>query len=164
MSVLSDLWGGGLAGSNSPNWLVSDDDLRPVLAHLSDGIELSIIDILGLSRLSFSEELTNASEDGETCINGKLGLLGNVFVGLSVEGSSLGVTSEGVLDSHILGHGNGEFSGVSTITCQRQVLESNTHVILQDGLNGGDVKGRWGDNDLNLLWVKLEFVKHVNWE
>jgi hypothetical protein len=49
MGVLSDLWGSGLTGSNSPNWLVSDDDLGPVLAHLSDGIELSIIDILGLA-------------------------------------------------------------------------------------------------------------------
>ena len=53
MSILSDLWGGSLSGSNGPDWLVSDDDVGPVVALLSDGIQLSIIDILGLSRFSF---------------------------------------------------------------------------------------------------------------
>jgi hypothetical protein len=26
------------------------------------------------------------------------------------------------------------------------------------------VKGSWGNDDLNFLWVKREFVKNIGWE
>ena len=129
---MSNLWGSGLTGSNSPNWLVSDNDVGPVFALLSDGVELSIIDVLSLTGLSLLEELTDASEDGETIIDSNLGLLGDILISLAEEGSSLGVTGESVLDAHVLDHASGEFSGEGTVTSEGQVLGGHMHVVLED--------------------------------
>ena len=164
MSILSDLWGGSLSGSNGPDWLVGDDDVGPVVALLSDGIQLSIIDILGLSRFSFLEQLSNAGKDSETIVNGQLGLQGHVLVALTVEGSSLGVTSEGGGHSHVFDHANGKLSGIGAISCQGKVLGGHLDVILHNSLNGGQMEGGWGHHHVNLLWIELEVVKNLSWE
>ena len=116
MGLLSDLGSCGLSGTNSPDWLVRNNDLGPVVTQLTDSIELSSVHVVGSSRFSLLEELTNACKDGQTCINSDLGLFGNILVGLTVQGSSLGVTSKGVGNTCINDHVRGELTSVGTVS------------------------------------------------
>jgi len=71
MGLLSNIWSSSLTSSNSPDWLICDDNLGPVVALLADSIELSSIDIFGFSGLSLLEELTDACKDCQSSITSK---------------------------------------------------------------------------------------------
>ena len=129
MSLLSDFWSGNFTSSDSPDWLVSDNDVGPVVALSSDGVELSLVNFLGDATFSLFLELSNACKDAESSIEGKLGLLGDIGVSLSVKGSSLGVTGEGPLESSILEHTGRELSSESTVSGKGEVLGSNVDVV-----------------------------------
>lgn len=164
MSLLGDLWSGSLTSADSPDWLVSDNDVAPVLAVLSNGIKLSLVDGSSLSRFSFLEELTNAGKDGEAMVDGELGLQGDILVSLTIESSSLGVTGEGPVNTSILDHLDGVLSSVGTVSSKREVLHTNVHIVSDDSLNVWDMKSGWANENVNLGWVELEVVENLSWE
>ena len=100
MGLLSDLWGGGLSSTDGPDWLVSDDDVAPLLLieDVGDSLELLGIDLVGDTTLSLLLFLTNTEHNAHAVLDGLLGLDGGDLISLSEEGSSLGVTGEGVLE------------------------------------------------------------------
>ena len=80
MGILSLLWSSDFTGTNSPDWLVGDDDVAPLgLSDLVDNsLELSGVDFSGLAGFSFFEELTNAEHDIQSIFKGDFGLEGNI--------------------------------------------------------------------------------------
>lgn len=164
MSLLSDLGGGSKASTDGPDGLVGNDDLGPVLALLSNSVQLSRVDGLGLARLTLLLLLTDAGKHGHAVVQSDLGLLSNIRVSLAVERSSLGVAGKGPADAGVLDHGTGELAGESTIASQREVLGSNVHVVANSSLHGGQVKGSGGDHDINLGGIELEVVEDLSRE
>ena len=143
---------------------ISNDDVAPVLALLSDSIKLSFVDSFGFSRFSFFKLLFDASEDSEALVNSELGLLGDISVSLSVKRSSLRVTCEGPVNASIFNHTNGEFSGVGTISTKRDVLGTNIDVVSNEPLDSRNMKSWWAAKDLNICWIELHVVEHFSWE
>jgi hypothetical protein len=162
--LLSNLGRGSLAGADSPDGLVGNDDLGPVLAHLSDGVELSSVDLLGSAGLSLIEELTNTGEDGHAAVDSDLGLVGDILVGLTEESSSLGVTGESPGDTHILDHLDGELTSVGTVAGEGEVLGGDVDVVADNTLDVRDVQGSGGDDNINLSRVELKLVKDLSGE
>lgn len=165
MSFLGNLRGGCLSRANSPHGLVGNNDVRPVLDLLADGVQLSLVNLSGFARFSLLKVFSNACKNCESVIDGSLGLGGDIVVCFSVQRSSLGVTSESPRDSHILDHLAGVLSSESSVACQRKVLRSNMHIGVGNGtLNGAKMKSSRGHNDLNSAWVELKGVKNFSWE
>lgn len=70
------LRGSDLSSSDSPNGLVSNHDVLPVLLvdDLGEGLSLTGDDLLGLVGLALLERLTNAEDDLDASGEGSLGL------------------------------------------------------------------------------------------
>jgi hypothetical protein len=86
------LSGGGLARTNSPDWLVGQHHLLPALAHGRDqGLKLFFKHPKGIACLPFCQGLPEAGDDLETNLERLLHLLCNNVISLSVESSPLGV-------------------------------------------------------------------------
>lgn len=90
--LLSLLGGGNLASSNSPDGLVSDDDLGPVADLGFECLKLLGHDIDRLASLTLLEALATAPDDAEAILSGILGLGGDDFVRLLENGTALRVT------------------------------------------------------------------------
>eukprot|EP00350_Pseudokeronopsis_sp_OXSARD2_P003029 CAMPEP_0170556974 /NCGR_PEP_ID=MMETSP0211-20121228/19099_1 /TAXON_ID=311385 /ORGANISM="Pseudokeronopsis sp., Strain OXSARD2" /LENGTH=89 /DNA_ID=CAMNT_0010867623 /DNA_START=213 /DNA_END=482 /DNA_ORIENTATION=- len=89
MSFLSLIWARSFSCANGPDWLVSNDNITPVLSELTDGIELSLIDFLGLIGFSLINLLSNAGNDLQLVFQSKLHLLPNQLVRFTEDVSSL---------------------------------------------------------------------------
>ena len=92
MSFLGLLWRGNFSSSDSPDWLVSDNDFAPVSYLVLNSWELSLEDLISLLCLSLIELLSNAEDNVESLVEGVLKLLGQELVSLSVESSAFTVT------------------------------------------------------------------------
>ena len=165
VGILSNLWTGNLTCSNSPDWLVSNNNVAPVLNHLSDGVELSLIDFSSFATFSLSEELSNACKNNESLIKCELGLFSNFLIRLTIESSSLGVTGQSVEDTSILDHLNWKFTSVGTVSSKRKVLSGNLDIFVgQTSLDSLDVKSSWCNNNIDFWWVKYKLVEYFIWE
>jgi hypothetical protein len=132
VSLLSLFWGGNLSGTNSPDWLVSNNNIAPLsLCKLvSNSLELSGIYFIGLAGLSLLKELTNADHDVHAVLDCNLGLDSDVLIGLTEEGSSLGVTSKSPLDANISELVSSDISSVSTSSILGYILSRNIDLLV----------------------------------
>jgi len=85
VSILSLFWSSNLTSSNSPYWLVSNNDISPLsLGNLiNNSLELSGVDLSSLSRFSLFKLLSNTEHDVEAILASNLGLEGNILIRLS---------------------------------------------------------------------------------
>ncbi|KAH3671574.1 hypothetical protein OGAPHI_000277 [Ogataea philodendri] len=121
--------GGSKTGTNSPNRLVSDDDVGPVGDNIGHSLQLSLADLESLSSFLLLQGLTNTQDHLQTGVQSKLGLRSDQFVGLLENGSSLRVSQDNPWNTQVLQRDCGDFTGVSTGGLVKAVLGRN--------LNGG---------------------------
>jgi len=122
VGLLGLVWGGSNSGTDGPDWLVGDDDLAPVVNLLTDGSELSSVDLVGLSALSLIELLSDASHDLEVVVEGNLDLGGDGVVALTEDVTSLTVSKDNPVKAEVLEHGSTGLSSVSSVAVKGAVL------------------------------------------
>lgn len=102
MDLLGLLGARNLAGSNSPDWLIRNDDLGPILQLVLDGLQLCGDNINGLPALSLFQSLSAAENNADSTIEGSLGLVGNEYVVFLEDDTALGVAKESPGDVTVL--------------------------------------------------------------
>ena len=150
MHLLCLLSSGNLSGTDSPDWLVGNDNLAPVLwlDNLGDSTELAGNDIDGGVLLALLERLSAAKDDVDVLCDGLLGLGCDELVGLADDGAALGVTDKGPGDVAVLKLCWGDLASVGTLVLVEDVLGSNGDVWLGLGAGKGEEKGWWCNDDL----------------
>ena len=161
MGVLSNRRGGCLAGTDSPDRLVSDYDVGPVLDAGPHGIELLLEDVIRLVCLSLFKRLTNAEDGFESGALGFLNLLGDDLVSLTVELSALRVADNGPLQAKVNDLLGADLASESSVTVSADVLGGDEHVRVEHGFCRGDVKSDGRDNNFDTIFIKLHSVKSV---
>ena len=151
VSILSLLWGSGQTSSNGPDWFVSDNNLGPVLLGENIGISLDLREdeVVGGTSLTAFLWLTAASHDGKTRVDGVLGLGGTFFVRLALL-TTLGVTGNSPLDTHIGQHLSRSLSGEGTLSLGPDILGTDRNVGADLVLDTLQVHLGWADNNLSL--------------
>ena len=93
-----------MAYTDSPDGLVSDNDVLPVvlLDDLGKSLDLAADDLVRLVALALLESLTDAEDDLDVLLQGSLGLLGDELVGFVEESSALRVTEDDPFESDVL--------------------------------------------------------------
>ena len=161
VSILGNLWSGGLSSSNGPHWLIGENDLSPVGDAVLDSVKLSFEDIVGLLSFTFSQSLSNT----EDCVKASLlrseNLLGNNGISLTEESSSLRVSNNCPLELKVLDLVSTDFTGESSILFCRDVLGRDLNIRIKHGLGRGNLKGDWSNDDLKSILVILHRVEHV---
>lgn len=161
VSFLGDFRGGSLASSDGPDGFVSNNDLVPlVLRNSTDqSIELGLQDICGLVGFSLLEGFTNAVDNGETLLNGILGLGGNDSVGLAIEGSSFGMAQDSPLKAEVDEVLGADFTSEGTESLFGAVLGTDLDIgVGEDGLDGRDLDENGGDDNIALVIGEFELV------
>ena len=128
VGLLGLVWGSDNTSANSPNWLVSDDNLAPVLDLFADSSELSSVDGIGVAGLTLVKLLTNAGHDAEVVVEGHLDLAGDNLVTLTEDVTTFTVSEDDPVESGILEHSSGGLSGVGTIAVKRAVLSTDLDI------------------------------------
>jgi len=167
MSFLSLLRGGNFTSSNSPDWLISDNNITPLsFGHfINDGLELSGINFTCLSRFSLFELFSNAEHNVETILDGNFSLKCNIFVGFSEKWSSFGVTSQGPFDIEICKLIGSDISSVSSSSILRDILSTYLNIrSFQILLNRGHMKIGWSNNNFNFWFIEFSFSENLFWE
>ena len=118
MGFLCLLWGGSDTGSDSPDGLVSDDNLAPVFNLLADGVELTGIDCVGLASLTLVQLLANASHHAQVVVEGNLDLVGDIQVALTEDVASLTMTEDDPVQAEVLEHDSACLSCVGTVAIE----------------------------------------------
>lgn len=152
MSFLSLLRGGNFTSSNSPDWLISDNNISPLSFgnFINDSLELSGINFTCLSRFSFFELFSNAEHNVKTILDGNLSLDCNIFVGFSEKCSSFRVTSQCPFNIKIFKLISCDISSVSSSSVLRDILSTDFNIrIFQVFLNRGDMKIGRSNNNFN---------------
>lgn len=146
--LLSLLSGGDLAGANSPDGLVGNDDLAPVLDLLGDSAELVGDDLDGLVGLSLLEGLADAENNTEAVVKGGLGLGSDEVVGLLEDDTALRVTSQSPGDVGLLELGGRNLTSEGTVGLVEDVLGGDLETGAEVLASEEQVKGRRSNDDL----------------
>jgi hypothetical protein len=125
VNVLGIIRGGSKTSTNSPNRLISNDNVGPVLDLLNDGINLSVDNVNGLVSVTLLKGLANAENNAKTVIKSKLGLVSNKLVRLLDDGTALRVAENDPLGANILNLLNRDLTGKGTAGLVESVLGSN---------------------------------------
>ena len=161
MNLLCLLGGSDLSGTNSPDWLVGNDHLAPLLSGdlLGDSGKLVSDDLNGLTLLALLEGLSAAEDDVDVLVKSSLGLGSDELVGLANDGAALGVTNQGPVDVGVLELVGGDLAGKSSLVLVVDVLGGDSDLWL--GLRAGksQVKCWWGND--NLCCVSVVFFFEV---
>ena len=153
MGVLSDRWSSDLTGTDGPNWLVGDDNLRPCLNRVFDGIELCLENFVGLTSFTLLKGLTDAQNCVETSALCLCRFLGDDFVGLTIELSALGVTDESPLVAKVNDLLGTDLTSECTVAFSTDVLSSALNVHIQHRPRHSQVKNSGGNDDLDRILV-----------
>lgn len=150
MDLLRLRSGGNLSGTNSPDGLVSNNNVGPLLGgdSLSDGTELGSDDGDGLALLALLEGLAAAKDDTNALVKRVLGLGSDEVVGLLENNTALGVTDQGPADVGVLELGGGDLAGEGALVLVKDVLGSDLDLLAELGACEKEVEGRRGDDDL----------------
>lgn len=150
MDLLRLLGGGDLAGANSPDGLVGNNNVGPLLGadSLSDGTELCGDDGDGLALLALLEGLAAAKDDADALVEGVLGLGGDELVGLLEDDTALRVADQGPADVGVLELGGGDLAGEGALVLVVDVLGGDLDLLAELRACEKEVDGRRGDNDL----------------
>ena len=150
MNLLCLLGGSDLSGTNSPDWLVCNDHLAPLLSGdlLGDSGKLVSDDLNSLTLLALFEGLSAAEDDVDVLVKGSLGLGSDELVGLANNGAALGVTNQGPVDVGVLELVGRDLAGKSSLVHVVDVLGGDSDLWL--GLRAGksQVKCWWGNDNL----------------
>jgi len=161
VSLLSNLGGGCLTGADGPDRFVSNNNAVPVGDGASDGIELSLKDIICSSSFSLLESLSNADNRLKIGSLGLGDLLSNDLVSLTEKLSSLRVTDEGPLESEVDNLLSTDLTSESSISASADVLSANEDIRVEHSLSGGDVEGDRGNDNLDAFLIELHSVEGV---
>lgn len=164
MDLLGLRGGGDLSGANSPDGLVGNNNVSPLLGadSLGDSTELCGDDGNGLVLLALLEGLAAAKDDADTLVKGVLGLGGDELVGLLEDDTALGVTDQGPADVGVLKLGRGDLAGEGALVLVEDVLGSDLDLLAELGACEEEVEGRRGNNDL--CGVKLAFYTFMTYK
>lgn len=148
VDLLCLLGAGNLAGTDSPDWLVGNDNLAPVLDLVGDSAELRGNDLDGLVGLALLERLTTAQNNTESTVKRGLGLGGNEGVVFLENYAALGVTEEGPGDVAVLELVDGDLTGEGTVGLVEDVLSGDLEAWVKVLAGEEKVEGWRGDNNL----------------
>lgn len=150
MHLLGLLSGGNLASTNSPDGLIGNDNLLPVIPRELGGksSKLLLDNSNSVASLALLKGLAAAPNHAETTVNGSLGLVGDILVRLAA-GSALRVAGDGPVQAEILKLGDRDLAGVGAVGLGVDVLGRDGDGAGGDGIDGdGEVEVGWGDDDL----------------
>lgn len=150
MHVLRLLSSSNLAGTNSPDGLVGDDNLAPVVNVALEALKLLGNDIDSLASLALLEGLAAAPDDADAVLGSVGGLEGDGLVGLLEDGAALGVAEDGPVDVEVLELLDGDLAGVGAVGLVEDVLGGDLDVVLDALADEGEVEGGRGDDNLNV--------------
>lgn len=152
VDTLGVVGGGSKTGANGPDGLVGNDDAGPVLDLVNDGLELALADVEGLVGLTLLKGLTNAENDVQAIVKGKLGLVSNELVRLLDDGAALGVTENDPLGTNVLDLVNRDLTSEGTVALVESVLGSNRDSRSLQVLLGPEKVGEGRrDDDLDVV-------------
>mmetsp|Transcript_4797 Transcript_4797/g.10923 ORF Transcript_4797/g.10923 Transcript_4797/m.10923 type:complete len:342 (-) Transcript_4797:200-1225(-) len=144
MRLLGLIRSGNQTSSNSPDWLVSNHNIVPILGGKHIGIRLDLrkdIVVRGTS-LACLEGFPTASNDLESLVQSVLGLGGDFRVGFTLA-ATFGVASEGPGDTHVLEHIGGGFASVGAVAAGPHVLGTDGDIAAESFLDALDVQLGW---------------------
>ena len=128
MNLLCLLGASDLAGSNSPDWLVGDNDLAPVGDLGGDGSELLGDYFDGGAGFTLLEGLAAAEDNADTAIESSLGLGGDEGVVFAEDDSSFRVAEEGPFDTAINELRDGDFTLGKELASGHQSPTTRFHI------------------------------------
>lgn len=134
--------------ANSPDGLVGDDDLGPVLDLGGDGLELVDDDLDGLAGLPLLQALAAAQDDAETAVDGSLGLVGDGHIVLLQDDPALRVAEDGPGDAGVLELLNGDLAGEGAVGLVVDVLGGDLETLAQVLAGQLQVQRRRSNDDL----------------
>lgn len=142
--------GGDLAGANSPDGLVGNNNVSPLLGAdgLSDGTELCGDDGNGLALLALLEGLAAAKDDADALVEGVLGLGCDELVRLLEDDTALGVADQGPADVGVLELGGRDLASEGALVLVVDVLGGDLDLLAELRACEKEVDGRRGDDDL----------------
>lgn len=116
---------------DSPDGLVGDDDLAPVLDLVRNSLKLLGDNIDGGAGLPLLEALTAAQDDADAAVERGLGLAGNESVVLLQDGAALRVAEDGPCDAAVLELLGGDLTGEGTVGLVVDVLSGNLDALAE---------------------------------
>mmetsp|Transcript_6989 Transcript_6989/g.13748 ORF Transcript_6989/g.13748 Transcript_6989/m.13748 type:complete len:229 (+) Transcript_6989:433-1119(+) len=122
MDFLSLSGSGHDTSSNSPNRLISNDDLRPVLDFLEKGLHLGGKDLEHLTTVPLLKSLANAGNNAKALAKGIGAFLSDKFTGLIEDCAPLGVAEDDPRDLSINEHISTNLTSVGTVLSNPAVL------------------------------------------
>ena len=131
--------------------LTGNDDVLPVLLGegIGVGLDLGEDEVVGGAGLAVLLGLTAASDDLEALVEGVLGLLGDLGVGLALS-TALGVADDDPADAHIGEHVSGGLAGEGAVALDPAVLGTDGNVRAELLLDTLDVDLGGADDDLGV--------------
>jgi hypothetical protein len=145
------------SSSNSPNWLVSNNNVVPVLLlkNLGDSSKLLLDELdvwlflaLGLAFTNL-ERLADAKDDTKTTVKSSSGLGGDGLVRLAKESTALRVADDDPLDANIGELLDRDLASVCALLLVKDVLSGDGNIVLADEVTGvGEIEGWWCKDNL----------------
>lgn len=134
------------ANGDSPDGLVGDDNLAPVVDLVRNSLELLGDDVNSGAGLPLLEALAAAQNNADAAVERGLGLAGHERVVLVQDGAALRVAEDGPCDAAILELLGGDLTGEGTVGLVVDVLRGDLNVLAQL-LAGWEEVERGGSND-----------------
>ena len=131
--------------------LTGNDNVLPVLLgeDVGVGLDLGEDEVVGSSSLAVLLGLSAAGDDLEALVEGVLGLLGDLKVGLALA-AALGVADDDPADAHVGEHVGGGLAGEGAVALDPAVLGADGDVGAELLLDALDVDLRGADDDLGI--------------
>lgn len=131
--------------------LTGNDNVLPVLLgeDVGVGLDLGEDEVVGSSGLAVLLGLSAAGDDLEALVEGILGLLGDLKVGLALA-AALGVADDDPADAHVGEHVGGGLAGEGAVALDPAVLGADGDVGAELLLDALDVYLRGADDDLGV--------------
>lgn len=161
MGFLSHFWGGSFTSSNGPDWLVSNDNLGPVLDRALESIELCSQHIIGGSILSLLEVFSDANNGIQSSFLCLCDLGSNDRVSLTEKISPLRVTNDNPVDIKVLQLFGADLSGECSLAGLAHILRSDDNIWIGQCFDRGDVHCYWSNDNFDLGIIKLGLVDDI---
>jgi hypothetical protein len=146
MSVIGRMLKDG--GRDSPDGLVGNDNLAPVLDLVGNSLKLLGNDLDGVTRLALLQSLTAAQNDTEATVYRRLCLARSEVVALLEDLAALRVADEGPGDAAVLQLVGRDLTGESTVGLVEDVLCGDFETLAEVLACKEEVEGWWCDDDL----------------
>lgn len=152
--------GGGLAGTDGPDGLVGDNNVGPVADLVGVRAHLASNHFVGVASLALLQGLANAGNDLEASGQGMRGLLGDQFIGLLEDGTTLRMAQDDPIDVDVLQHGGRNLASEGTLGLLVGVLSGHTDAAGQQVAGVHQVDG-WAADDHLGVGVQLSIAQSL---